>query len=149
MAVSSGLYFLIFEKFAIDTISESIEAEDGTAGLVTDTYAPNFDTHEFHDDITNEISGGNYAADTVTATEYTTSTGTTTFDHIDTLYDNGGSDDVTITNAEAQYFVLLVGSSATDPLIYLLDFGSPASSTNSTFTTQINALGAFTIDRTP
>ena len=150
MAVSSGLYFISFEKMLIDTLGESLEAEDHTAGLVTDTYAPNFDTHDFHDAITNEISGGNYAADTITATEVTVSpTGTLMFDHIDTLYDNGGSNDVTITNAEAQYMVTTVGSSATDQLIYLIDFTAPASSTASTFTTQINVLGAFTIDLTP
>ena len=149
MAVASGLYFLLIEKLFINSLAESMEAEDGTAGLVTDTHTPAFDTDEFHDDIDNEISGGNYAADTVTATEITVTTGTLKFDHIDTLYDNGGSNDVTITNAEAQYMVLTAGSSATDPLLYMLDFGSPASSTASTFTTQINSAGAFTIDLVP
>ncbi len=150
MAVSSGLYFLTFEKLLIDGIAESMEAEDGTAGLVTDTHTPAFDTDDFHADIDNEITGGNYAADVVTATEIAVSpAGTLQFDHVDTLYDNGGSNDVTITNAEAQYFVLAAGISATDPLVYMIDFTAPASSTASTFTTQINSLGAFTIDLTP
>jgi hypothetical protein len=30
--------------------------------LVTDAYIPNQDTHEYKDDITNEITGGNYVA---------------------------------------------------------------------------------------
>ncbi len=151
MAVTaSGLYFLTFEKWLIDNLTESLEAEDGTAGLVTDSEVPAFDTHDFHADITAEITGGNYAADTVTATEVAVSpAGTLQFDHIDTLYDNGGANDVTITNAMAQYFVLTAGSSATDPLVYLLDFVTAASYTASTFTTQINPLGAFTIDLTP
>ncbi len=151
MAVTaSGLYFLSFEKMTIDTLGESLEAEDHTAGLVTDSEVPAFDTHDFHADITAEITGGNYAADTVTATEVTVSpAGTLMFDHVDTLYDNGGSNNVTITNAMAQYFATTVGSSATNQLIYLMDFVTAASSTASTFTTQINSLGAFTIDLTP
>ena len=89
------------------------------------------------------------AAVTITATEVTVSTGTLVFDHVDTLYDNGGSDDVTITNAMAQYMATNVGSSATNQLVYLLDFVTATSSSNSTFTTQINAAGAFTLDYTP
>ncbi len=146
---ASGLYFPSFEKMLIDTLGESLEAEDHKAGLVDDNHTPAFDTDDFHADIDNEISGGNYAADTITATEVTVSTGTLVFDHVDTLYDNGGSDDVTISNAMAQYMPTTVSGTATDQLIYLLDFVTAASSTNSTFTTQINASGAFTIDLTP
>jgi hypothetical protein len=151
MAITaSGLYFLSFEKMTIDTLGQSLEAEDGTAGLVRDGYTPAFDTHDFHADITNEVDDANYAADTVTGTEIAVSpAGTLQFDHIDTLYDNGGGDDVTVVDAMAQYYVTNVGASATDQLIYLLDFQTAASSTASTFTTQINALGAFTIDLTP
>ncbi len=148
--IASGLYFLTFEKALIDTLGESLEDEDHYAGLVTDSEVPNFDTHDFHADITAEISGGNYAQDTITATEVTVSpAGTLMFDHVDTLYDNGGSNDVTITNAMAQGMATTVSGTATDQLVYLLDFVTAASSTASTFTTQINALGAFTIDLTP
>ncbi len=147
---ASGLYFLSFEKMLIDTLGESLEAEDHTAGLVTDTHTPAFDTDDFQDDIDNEISGGNYARDVITATEVTVSpAGTLMFDHIDTLYDNGGSNDVTITNAMAQYMATTVTGDTDDQLIYLLDFVTAASSTASTFTVQINSLGAFTIDLTP
>ncbi len=146
---ASGLFGLSLEKMMIDTLGESIEAEDMLAYLVQDGYTPDFNAHDFHADLTNEISGGNYAADTITATEVTLSGGTLTFDHIDTLYDNGASDDVTVSNAMAQVASTLVSGTATDQLIYLLDFVTAASSTNSTFTTQINASGAFTLDYTP
>ena len=146
MAITkSGLFLLSIEKMMIDTLGESIEAEDLQADLVLDAYTPNFDTHDFHADLTNIVSGGNYAQDTVTGTEVTNAAGVLTFDHIDTLYDNGGANDVTIVNAMAQVLTTLVSGTATDQLIYLLDFVTAASSTNSTFTTQINASGAFTI----
>ena len=150
MAVSSGLYFLTFEKMAIDTLGESLEAEDHTGHLVTDSYTPNFATHDFHADLTNEITGGNYAADTLTTTEVTTS-GTVLFvyDHDDAVYDNGGSDDVTISSAEALVMATNVGSSATNQLVYCLDFGSPVSCTNSLLTVAINASGVFSIDLVP
>jgi hypothetical protein len=149
MAVASGLYGLTLEEMMIDTLAESIEAEDHYAGLVTDTHTPDFTLHDFVADITNEITGGNYARDTITATEVTLAAGTLTFDHIDTLYDNGGGNDVTITNAEAQFMGLNVGTDATDHLMYMLDFTAPASCTASTFTTQIHANGVFTLDYTP
>lgn len=149
MAVSSGIYFLTIEKALIDTLGESLEAEDHYVGLVTDTYAPDFDTHDFVDDITNEISGGNYARETITSTELTVAAGVLKYDGIDIVYDNSGGDDVTITNAEAAFQGLNVGSDATDPLLYLSDFTAPYSCTNSTFTVQWHTNGIFTIDLVP
>ena len=146
---ASGLFGLTLEKFYIDTAGESLEAEDGLAVLVRDGYTPNFDTHDFHLDLTNEVDDANYAAETVTGTEITISGGTITYDHVDTVYDNGGSNDVTVVNAMAQVYHTLVGASATNQLVYLLDFVTAASSSNSTFTTQIHASGAFTHDYTP
>ena len=146
MAITlSGLYLLSVEKMMIDTLGESLEAEDLQADLVLDTYTPNFDTHDFHADLTNIVAGGNYAQETVTGTEVTNAAGVTTYDHVDTVYDNAGANNVTITNAMAQALTTLVSGSATDQLVYLLDFVTAASCSNSTFTTQINASGAFTL----
>lgn len=150
MAVSSGLYFLTWEKFAIDTAGESLEAEDHTGHLVTDTHTPAFDTDDFHADLDNEITGGNYAAETLTTTAITTS-GSVLFvyDHDDVVYDNGGSEDVTISAAEALIMATNVGSSATNQLVYCLDFGEAVSCTNSLLTVAINASGVFSIDLVP
>jgi hypothetical protein len=147
--IASGLYFLSLEKLFLNSLGQSLEAEDNQADLVYDAETPNFDTHDFHADLTNIVTGGNYAQEIVTGTEITTSSGTLTFDHADTVYDNAGADDVTITDAMAQVHTTSVGTSATDQLIYLLDFVTAASCTNSTFTVQINALGVFTCDFTP
>lgn len=146
---ASGLYGLTLEKFLIDTAGQSLEAEDNTLHLVQDGYTPDFDAHNFHDDLTNEISGGNYAAEALTSTEITLSSGVLTFDAADTVYDNGGSNDVTIANAMAAVLATSVGSSATDQLVGLWDFVTAASCSNSTFTVQWNASGLITLDYTP
>ncbi len=147
--IASGLYFLSFEKMFIDTLGESLEAEDQVIVLVTDTHAPAFDTDDFHADLDNEISGGNYSSEALTSTEITVTTGTLKFDGADTKYDNGAADDVTITNAMAAILHTTVSGSATDQLIGLWDFVTAASSTASTFTVQWNASGMFTLDLTP
>ena len=146
---ASGLYFLTFEKMMIDTLGESLEAEDHTLSLVEDGYTPAFDTHDFHADLTNEISGGNYAADAVTTTEITVSTGTLVYDAADTVFDNAGANNVTITNAMAGVLVTTVSGTATNQLVGLWDFVTAASCSNSTFTVQWNASGLFTLDLTP
>lgn len=150
MAITaSGLYGLTLEKMLIDTAGESLEAEDNKLGLVQDAYTPAFDTHDFHADLTNEISGGNYAKEAVTTTELTLATGTLTFDAADTVFDNAGANDVTITDAMAAVLWTEVGLSTTDQLVGLWDFVTAASCTNSTFTVQWNASGLFTLDYTP
>jgi hypothetical protein len=150
MAITaSGLFGLTLEKMLIDTLGESLEAEDHTLSLVEDAYTPNFDTHDFHADLTNEITGGNYAADAVTSTEVTLSSGVLTYDAADNVYDNAGSNNVTITNAMASVLVTTVSGSATNQLVCLHDFVTAASCSNSTFTVQWNASGLFTLDYTP
>ena len=150
MAITaSGLYFLSWEKMLTDTLGQDLEAEDNKLGLFTDTHTPAFDTDDFHADLDNEISGGNYSSEAVTSTEITVTTGTLKLDAADTVFDNGGSNDVTITNAMAAIFHTTVSGTATDQLIGLWDFITAASSTASTFTVQWNASGMVTLDLTP
>ena len=150
MAITaSGLYFLSWEKMLIDTLGETLEAEDNVIVLVTDSHSPAFDTDDFHADLDNEITGGNYSSEALTSTEITVTTGTMKFDAADTKYDNGAADDVTITNAMAAIFHTTVSGTATDQLIGLWDHVTAASSTASTFTTQWNGSGMFTLDLTP
>lgn len=150
MAITaSGLYGLTLEKFFIDTAAESLEAEDQDIALVDDTHTPDFDVHDFAADLTGEASGGNYAREPLTTTEITLSTGTLTFDAADTVFDNAGANDVTITDAMAAVEILNVTTDADSPLFGLWDFVTAASSSNSTFTVQWNASGLVTLDYTP
>jgi len=150
MAITaSGLYGLSLEKMLIDTLGISLEAEDNKVGLVLDGYTHDYDTHDFHADLTNEHAGGNYVKEALITTEVTLAAGTLTYDAADTVFDNGGSDDVTITDAMAAVVWTEVGASATDQLIGLWDFTATAASTNSTFTVEWNGSGLFTLDYTP
>jgi hypothetical protein len=150
MAITaSGLYGLTLEKFFIDTVGDSLEVETNELALVSDTHTPNFDTHDFAADLTNEATGGNYAREAVTTTEITLSAGTLTFDAADTVFDNAGANDVTITDAMAAPLIIDITNDADSPLFGLWDFVTAASSSNSTFTVQWNASGLLTIDYTP
>lgn len=143
---ASGIYFLSVEKMMIDTLGESLEAEDNKVLMVTDSEAPNFDTHDFRADITAEVTGTNYTAGgaAITTTEITVSSGTLTFDGADVSWASS-----TIANAMAAVYYTNVGSSATDQLISLHDFVTAASTTNGTFQIAWHANGLFTIDLTP
>ena len=143
---AAGLFGLTLEKFFIDTAGVSLEAETNKIALVQDGYTPNFDTHDFHADLTNEVTGTNYTVEGVaaTTTEITLSSGTLKFDAADTVYST-----VTISDAMAGVLALAVGSSATNSLVVLQDFVTAASATAANFTIQHNASGIFTLDYTP
>jgi hypothetical protein len=147
MAITAaGLYGLTLEKMLIDTAGESLEAEDNKEALVQDAHTPAFDTHNFRDDLTDEVTGTGYTAGgvAVTSTEITLSGGTLTFDAADTVYTT-----VTISDAMAGVIYFNVGSAATDQLVVLQDFVTAASATAANFTIQHHANGIFTIDYTP
>lgn len=147
MAITaSGLYGLTLEKMFIDTAAQSLEAETHKALLVQDAYTHNYDTHDFRDDITNEVSGTGYTTGgaTFTTTNITLSSGVLTYDHDDVSWSSS-----TITNAMAMVGYFNVGSAATDMLIYLLDFVTAVSTSNGLLLVQINASGVFTLDYTP
>lgn len=143
---ASGMFGLTLEKMLIDTAGESLEAEDNKMLMVTDSYTPNFDTHDFRNDITNEVSGTGYSAggSALTSTEITLSSGTLTFDAADLSWASS-----TISNAMASVLYFNVGADTTDQLVLLQDFVTAASTTNGTFTIQHSASGILTIDFTP
>ena len=147
MAITaSGLFGLSLEKALIDTLGESWEAEDNKVLMVTDTYAPNFDTHDFRDDITNEVSGTGYTAGgtALTSTELTINSGTLVFDAADVSWASS-----TIASAMAGVYYTNVGAAATDQLVLLSDFVTAASTTNGTFTIQWAAGGIAIFDYSP
>ena len=147
MAITaSGMYGLTLEKALIDTLGESFEAEDNKVLLVTDSYTPNFDTHDFRDDLTNEVSGTGYTAggQALTSTELTIASGVLTFDSADPSWASS-----TIANAMAAVHYFNVGSAATDALGFLSDFVTAVSTNNGTLQVQVHANGWWTNDYTP
>ena len=146
---ASGLYGLTLEKMFIDTAAQSLEAETHKALLCEDGYTPNYDTHDFRNDVTNECTGTAYTTGgvTITTTEITIaspSAGVLKYDHDDAQWASS-----TIANAMALVGYFNVGSSATDMLIYLLDFVTAVTTSNGLLLVQINSNGVFNLDYTP
>lgn len=143
---ASGVYGLTLEKMFIDTAGQSMEAETHKGLLVTDSEAPNFDTHDFRNDITAEVTGTGYTAGgaTITATEITLASGVLTWDFADPQWSTS-----TIANAMAHIAYFNVGSAATDQLILLQDFVTAVSTTAGLLLVSISASGALTLDYTP
>ncbi|MEV6413833.1 hypothetical protein [Kribbella sp. NPDC051718] len=151
MAVTaSGLYGLTLEKQMNATALPTNGLESETAVkvlMVTDSEVPNFDTHDFRNDVTAEVTGTGYTAGgvVITGTELTLAGGVLTYDANDASWSSS-----TIANAMAAigYFGR-GGASSADELVFLSDFVTAASSSSGTFTVQWNAAGIFTVDYTP
>jgi len=111
--------------------------------LVTSSYTPNQDTHDYWDDVSaNEASGTGYTAGGATlgskTVGYTSGTNVTKFDAADVSWTSS-----TIT---ARYAVVYVstGTAGTSALIAYVDFGSDQSSSAGTFSIVWDAAGIFT-----
>ena len=68
-------------------------ADDIQLSAHTNTYTPNQDTHDFFDDVTNEVTGTNYTAGGANVDSQTVSrsTGTVTFDGADVVWLQSGA----------------------------------------------------------
>ncbi len=107
--------------------------------LVTSTYTPDADSHDFQNDVTNEVTGTGY-----TSGGTSLANGTVTQDNTDdeAVYD---ADDVvwgtsTIT-ARGAVLYKNTGVGSTSPLIAYIDFGSDKVSSSGNFTIQWAAEG--------
>ena len=136
------LYGLVFTA----VFNKEIDLPDDTIKcmLTTSTYTPSQDTHDYKNDITNEVSGTGYTAtgNTLTNDTVTYTGGTNVW-----AYD---ADDVSWTTASftARYAVVYdatPASDATRPLIMYQDFIGDQTVTVGTFTIKWNASGLFTI----
>ena len=144
--MASGLYGITFlnalkNDLALD--SNDTTADRFKAMLVTSSYTPNFGTHDFKSDVTNEVSGTGYDAGgkSLTSVTLTQSGGTITFDAADLTWASS-----TIT---ARGAVVYDDSLTNDPLICYIDFGADKSSSAGDFVLSFNASGIFTLDLTP
>ncbi len=111
--------------------------------LCTSAYTPNQDTHNFHDDITNEHGAtGNYSTggEIMTTTNPTVSGRVTTFDTANTVWSAS-----TITARYAVIYDYTGGSSGTNALVCYIDFGENKSSESGTFQLTWNGSGIFTL----
>lgn len=108
--------------------------------LVTSSYSPNIDSHDYYDDITNEVANGNgYTTGGITLSSTTVILDTTddeaAFDAADITWSSS-----TIT-ARGAVLYKNTGTGSTSPLIAYFDFSSDQSSSNGNFTIAWNSEG--------
>ena len=144
--MASGMYGITFLNALKNDLA--LDLDDTTADrfkvmLVTSAYTPDFGTHDFKADVTNEVVGTGYTAggESLTSVTLTQSGGTITFDAADVTWTSS-----TIT---ARGAVIYDDSLASDPLIAYIDFGADKSSSAGDFVLSFNASGIFTLDLTP
>jgi hypothetical protein len=102
------------------------------AMLVTSSYTPNKDTHDFRDDVTNEAPAtGNYVAGGETST--VTVTKDTANDKVTIQFGAVTWSSSTITARGCVYYKSRGGASSADELVAYNDFGSDVSSSGGTF----------------
>lgn len=146
MTMAGGLYGLTIEKFLINT-AWSIESETlDKLMLVQDAYTPNFDTHDFRNDVTNEPgNSGTYASggDVITTTEVTVASPAATQAKFASA--NSAWTGTTIT-ARGTVVYHTTGAAGTDELLCANTFGSDVATAGGTFTVQIPANGYWYID---
>lgn len=138
--MASGIYN-VWKKKQLEGGSTRIDFLNDTikVALVTSSYTPDFDAHDFFDDITNEVAGTGYSAGGATLGSKTVTQDDTdnegVFDAADTSWASS-----TIT-ARGAVIYKDSGAAGTSPLIAYIDFGGNISSTGGTFLITWNSEG--------
>jgi len=134
-----------FGQALLKALNKEIDFDTDTVKvmLCTSTYTPNQDTHDYKDDVTNEVTGVGYSAGGATLASktiaYDAGTNIIKLDAADTSWSTS-----TIT---ARYAVIYVdtGVASTSPLLGYVDFGGDESSSAGTFLIQWSADGILKI----
>jgi len=129
----NGLANSVFDRDT-DTINTSIH---------TNTYAPNQDTHDFFDDVTNEVTGTNYSAggSAITGKTISRTTGTVTFDGNDIVWTQSGAG---FSNGRKFVIRRITGSAATERLYSVITADSDVGNVTGDLTLAFNAAGIAT-----
>lgn len=137
---------VIFNSFKKKIMDGSIDLDTDTikVALVTSSYTPDQDAHDFFDDVTNEVSGTGYTAGGASLANKAVTADNT---------DNEGvfdADDVTWSSssitARAAVLYKSTGTASTSPLICYIDFGADKVSSSGNFTIQWNAEGILNLN---
>lgn len=141
MAVSAKLYGSVIAKAFNKEID--LDTDIIKVALCTSSYTPDQDTHDYFNDITNEVTGTGYTAGGATlgskAVTYTAGTNTFMFDAADTSW--------TTSTITARYAIIYesTGTASTSALIAYVDFGADVVSTAGTFQITWDSAGLFTV----
>lgn len=149
---ASGYYGLTLEKQFKKTQAGDMESVSVYVLLVTDGLTPDFDTHDFVDDITagNQIANGNGYTTGGKALAATPSWTVGAPAATQIAYDSADPAWATSTISDAMAAVLYhtTGNTTTDELYMLSDFGSAVSTANGTLTVQVGGDGWVYFDYT-
>jgi hypothetical protein len=135
---------LVYNAGKVAIVDGTIDLDGDTINvlLVTSSYTPNKDTHDFRDDVTNEISGTGYTTGGMALASKTVTQDNTNdravFDAADLAWTTA-----TITARAAVLYKARGGASSADELIAYIDFLVDKASTAATFTIQWHADGIF------
>lgn len=138
---------VIYNSFKLNLIDTSTKINFSSdtikVALVTSTYSPSIDNHDFFNDITNEVVGTGYTAGGATLASKTVTQDNTNdkavFDAADVTW--------TTSSITARGAILYksTGVASTSPLIGYIDFGADKTSDGGTFQITINTSGLLTI----
>lgn len=137
---------VIFNNFKKLIMNGGIDLDTDTikVALVTSSYTPDQDVHDFFDDVTNEVSGTGYTAGGATLGSAAVTADNTdnegVFDAADTSWTTA-----TIT-ARAAVLYKSTGTASTSALIAYIDFGADKTSTAGTFTITWNSEGILNLN---
>lgn len=134
--MASLIYNRALEQWARGTID--FDTDTFKVLLTTSTYTENKDTHDFRDDVTNEVVGSGYTAGGNTCT--VTVTIDTVNDRVDISLGGTTWPTSTITARKAVYYKSRGGAATADEVIAVNDFGSDVISTGGTFTLNASTL---------
>lgn len=143
--MASGIYNNYKVRMLGSGTMADLDGDTIKIALLTSSYTPDFDAHDFFDDVSaNEVgASGTYSAGGATLSVTLTQDNT----------DNEGvfdATDVSWTSATitARYAIIYksTGVSSTSPLIALIDFGSNQTSTAGTFTITFAAEGIVNVN---
>lgn len=131
-------------KVAIATGQIDFDTDTFKLMLVTDAYTPDQDTHDYRNDVTNEITGTGYTAGGATLASVTVTVDNTNnravIDAADTAWTSAS-----FTARGGVLYKARGGASSADELVCAITFGSDLTVTASTFTVQWNASGIITL----
>lgn len=133
---------LIYNSAKIKLMNGAIDLDTDTikVALVTSSYTPNQDSHDFFDDVTNEVTGTGYTAGGATLASVTVTQDNTNdrgvFDAADTSWTSSS-----IANIRAAVVYKSTGVASTSPLIAYIDLTTDYTTVNGTFQLTWNASG--------
>lgn len=132
-----------YNKGKKNFLQGNIDVENDTikVALVTSSYTPNEDTHEYFSDVTNEVTGTGYTTGGITVAGIALNEDTTNHEVEITCTDPEWTSS-TIT-ARGAVFYKSTGTTSTSPLICYLDFGSDQSVSSGTFTIDLGSEGFY------